>query len=97
MAVTVRPVAVVVAPMSWRMVSWLVRGLPRQLRVIWENSRCSIWGEMQPAPPVSRQVVLGSELVSLPDGSAVLCGYAGGFWAGVRVTWKPSRSSWETR
>jgi hypothetical protein len=22
--------------------------LPRQLRVMWENSRCSIWDEMQP-------------------------------------------------
>jgi len=35
---------VVVAPISLRMVSWLVRGLPRQFMVIWENSRCSILG-----------------------------------------------------
>src|SRR5665811_2251416 len=41
-AVTFRPVVVVVAPIRLRIVSWLVRGLPCQLRVIWENSRCSI-------------------------------------------------------
>jgi hypothetical protein len=28
------------------MTSWLVSGRPRQFIVIWENSRCSIWGEM---------------------------------------------------
>ena len=39
---TVSPVAVVVAAMVERMTSWLVRGRPRQFRVICENSRCSI-------------------------------------------------------
>jgi len=34
--------------MRLRIVSWLVRGLPCQFLVIWENKRCSIWGEMQP-------------------------------------------------
>ena len=37
-AVTARPVSVVVAPIRLRMVSWLVRGLPRQFMVIWENN-----------------------------------------------------------
>jgi hypothetical protein len=32
----------VVAAMLFSMTSWLVRGLPRQFMVIWENSRCSI-------------------------------------------------------
>ena len=39
---TVSPVAVVVAAMVWTMTSWLVSGRARQLREIWENSRCSI-------------------------------------------------------
>ncbi|SCD94149.1 hypothetical protein F558DRAFT_00030 [Streptomyces sp. AmelKG-A3] len=39
---TVRPVLLVVAAMVWSMTSWLVRGLPRQFMVMWENSRCSI-------------------------------------------------------
>ena len=39
---TVSPVAVVVAAMVLMMTSWLVSGRPRQFRVIWENSRCSI-------------------------------------------------------
>src|SRR5882762_3691022 len=29
------------------MTSWLVSGRPRQFIVMWENSRCSIWGEMR--------------------------------------------------
>ena len=33
---------VVVAAMAATMTSWLVRGLPRQFMVMWENSRCSI-------------------------------------------------------
>jgi hypothetical protein len=33
--------------MAWTTTSWLVSGLPRQLRVMAENSRCSIWGEMR--------------------------------------------------
>jgi hypothetical protein len=35
-------VAVVTALMVLMMTSWLVSGRPRQARVIWENSRCSI-------------------------------------------------------
>jgi hypothetical protein len=35
-------VVVVVAPIRLMIVSWLLRGLPRQLMVIWENRRCSI-------------------------------------------------------
>jgi len=41
-AVTVSPVVVVVAPIRLMIVSWLVRGLPRQLLVIWKNRRRSI-------------------------------------------------------
>jgi hypothetical protein len=32
----------VVAAMVLTTTSWLVSGRPRQLRVLWENSRCSI-------------------------------------------------------
>ena len=39
---TLRPVAVVVLEMRSTMTWWLVSGLPRRFRVIWENSRCSI-------------------------------------------------------
>ena len=39
---TVRPVRVVTALMVLMMTSWLASGRPRQARVIWENSRCSI-------------------------------------------------------
>ena len=39
---TASPVLVVVAAMVLMMTSWLVSGRPRQFRVIWENSRCSI-------------------------------------------------------
>jgi len=35
-------VAAVTALMVLMMTSWLVSGRPRQARVIWENSRCSI-------------------------------------------------------
>src|SRR5580704_3369768 len=28
--------------MVWTTTSWLVSGLPRQVRVMWQNSRCSI-------------------------------------------------------
>ena len=44
--VTVSPVRVVVAAMVLTTTSWLVRGRPRQFIEMWENSRCSIWGEM---------------------------------------------------
>jgi hypothetical protein len=37
-----RPVRVVVAVIVLRTTSWLVSGRPRQLRVMCENSRCSI-------------------------------------------------------
>jgi hypothetical protein len=39
---TVSPVRVRVAPMVSTTTSWLVRGLPRQLMLIRENSRCPI-------------------------------------------------------
>jgi hypothetical protein len=44
---TLNPVRVVVAAMVCTMTSWLVSGRPRQFIVMWENSRCSIWGEIQ--------------------------------------------------
>jgi len=37
--------------MRLRIVSWLVRGLPCQFLVMWENSRCSIWGEIRSGSP----------------------------------------------
>ena len=39
---TYSAVLVVVAAMVFRMTWWLVSGRPRQVRVIWENRRCSI-------------------------------------------------------
>jgi len=47
MAVTFSPVLVVVAAMVSRMTWWLASGRARQFRVIWQNSRCSVWGEMR--------------------------------------------------
>jgi hypothetical protein len=41
-ASTVSPARVRVAAMVCTTTSWLVKGLPRQLMVMWENSRCSI-------------------------------------------------------
>jgi hypothetical protein len=41
-AVTVSPAAVVVAAMVSVMTWWLASGRARQVRVIWQNSRCSI-------------------------------------------------------
>ena len=48
-ALTVSPVRVVVAAIVCTMTSWLVSGRPRQFIEMWENSRCSIWGEMRTA------------------------------------------------
>jgi hypothetical protein len=51
---TVSPVLlllVVVAAMVSTITSWLVNGLPRQFIEMWENKRCSIWGEMRPPDP----------------------------------------------
>ena len=41
-AVTVSPAAVVVAAMVPMMTWWLASGRARQVRVMWQNSRCSI-------------------------------------------------------
>ena len=40
---TVSPAAVVVAAMVSMMTWWLASGRARQVRVMWQNSRCSIW------------------------------------------------------
>jgi hypothetical protein len=48
-------VPVVTAAMVARMTWWLVSGRPRQARVIWENSRCSIWGEMRTSAGVRQR------------------------------------------
>ena len=65
---TVRPVVVVVAPIRSTMIWWLVRGRPRQFRVIWENSRCSIlFHLLVPGGQVAdgdRQAGLGGERAS---------------------------------
>ena len=44
-------VVVVAAAMVSTITSRLVKGLPRQFIEMWENSRCSIWGEMHPPDP----------------------------------------------
>jgi hypothetical protein len=41
-AVTVSPAAVVVAAMVSMMTWWLASGRARQVRVMWQNSRCPI-------------------------------------------------------
>src|SRR6478735_6016360 len=50
-ACTVSPVRVVVAAIRLTTTSWLARVWPRQFDEMWENSRCSIWGEMHPPDP----------------------------------------------
>jgi len=45
------------------MTSWLVSGRPRQFRVIWENSRCSILFHLEVPGGKWQQVI--SELVKL--------------------------------
>src|SRR4029077_10148543 len=50
-ACTVSPVRVVVAAIRLTTTSWLARVWPRQVDDMWENSRCSIWGEMHPPDP----------------------------------------------
>jgi hypothetical protein len=72
-----------VSMMTW----WLVSGRPRQFIVMWENSRCSIWGEMR-AFPGARQLA-GAEPWRM--------GAAAGYPAPVSWTVKPSFSSWFTR
>src|SRR5437764_822743 len=42
MALTVRPVRVVVAAIVLATTAWLSSGRPRQFMLMWENSRCSI-------------------------------------------------------
>jgi len=44
-------VRVVVAAIRLTTTSWLARVWPRQFDEMWENSRCSIWGEMHPPDP----------------------------------------------
>jgi hypothetical protein len=85
--VTVSPVAVLTAAMVLMMTSWLVSGRPRQFRVIWENSRCSIWGEMR--------AFLGARQLAGAEPLAEGCG--GGYPASMSWTVKPSFSSWLTR
>jgi hypothetical protein len=43
----VSPVRVVVAPMVLTTTSWLVSGRPRQLLLIREHGRCSIWFHLE--------------------------------------------------
>jgi hypothetical protein len=44
-------VRVVVAAIRLTTTSWLARVWPRQFDEMWENNRCSIWGEMHPPDP----------------------------------------------
>ena len=73
---TVSPVPVVVEAIAATMTSWLVRGLPRQFMVMWENSRCSIWGEMRTSAGARQPA--GAE--PWPEG------FAGGYVA-VAASW----------
>ena len=47
---TRRPVAVVVLLIRSTMTWWVRSGLPRQFKVIWEKSRCSILFQIPPRP-----------------------------------------------
>jgi hypothetical protein len=58
-ASTRSPPLVRVAAIVWTTTSWLVRGLPRQLRVMWENSRCSILFHLE-VPGGKWQTVIAS-------------------------------------
>src|SRR5680860_1211042 len=70
----VRPVRVVVAPIRSTTTWWLVSGRPRQLLVIAENSRCSIWGEIPTLAGGFGRAGLGTDpraaWVGVPSGSA---------------------------
>ena len=79
--------AVLVAAMVLMMTWWLVSGRPRQFRVIWENSRWSIWGEMR-AFAGARQ---------LAGAKPWRTGAAAGYLAVVSCTVKPSFSSWRIK
>jgi hypothetical protein len=50
-------VRVVVAAIRLTTTSWLARVWPRQFDEMWENSRCSIWGEMHPPDPDAVRVL----------------------------------------
>jgi hypothetical protein len=76
----VRPVRVVVAPIVAATTSWVVSGRPRQLLLIRENSRCSIWGEMRWERHAAGHASAGR---AAPDGS---CGWHGYAAAVARVT-----------
>src|ERR1035437_7694611 len=73
--------------MRLRIVSWLVRGLPCQFRVIWENRRCSIlfhllvpggrWQTVMSSPVSAARVAssvfqVGRRLPLAPPESAVI-------------------------
>jgi hypothetical protein len=58
-AVTVSPAAVVVAAMVSMMTWWLARGRARQVRVMWQNSRCSILFHLE-VPGGKWQTVISS-------------------------------------
>ena len=56
---TVSPAAVVVAAMVSMMTWWLASGRARQVRVMWQNSRCSILFHLQ-VPGGKWQTVISS-------------------------------------
>ena len=78
-----QPVLVVVAAMVSTITSWLVNGLPRQFIEMWENNRCSTWGEMHPPEadfgrtslrrrPLSRERSLPRRWSLPPTGTATM-------------------------
>ena len=60
---TVSPVPVVTAAIVLMITSWLTSGRPRQLRVIWQNSRCSILFHLE-VPGGKWQTVISSPVSS---------------------------------
>jgi hypothetical protein len=56
--------------MVWTTTSWLVRGLPRQLKVMWENSRCSILFHLE-VPGGKWQTVIASPVSAAKAASSL--------------------------
>jgi hypothetical protein len=84
-AVTASPVVVVVAAIVCTMTSWLVSGRARQLREIWENSRCSILFHLE-VPGGKWQQVISRPVSAARAASPV-------FHAPVRYPFEPPASA----
>ena len=71
--------------MAATMTSWLVRGLPRQFMVMWENSRCSILFHLE-VPGGKWHAVISRPVPRASAASSV-------FQARVRVLFEPPESA----